>query len=66
MEEEPEEGGAHPSIHGQGTIHLCFDDLIQRRALCGVELFRELPVGGEGEKRERDKEHIMAAGGGSG
>lgn len=65
VEEEPEEGRAHPaSIGDQGTTHLCFNDLIQRRALCAVVLFRELPVGGGGEKRKRNKEEIMAAGSG--
>lgn len=59
MEEEPEERGAHPASAGwwlireQGTIHLCFDYLIQRRAVCGVVVLRELPVYRRRRKAEK-------------
>lgn len=56
VEVEPEDGGAHAAVLGDGRGHVVAHDLRQARAGVGVEGRAELPAGGrEGEEKRKEE-----------
>ena len=64
MEEEPEEGGAHPTVVDDGLGHGGAHDGLKRRAAQCVERRRELPTicrGAEGQGKQAMQQGPEAA-----